>query len=523
MAIDRKIAFSSLAGIAAQNTNVEPRLAKKLPMTDQLGGQHRPKSRLRPRTKLELPVYLYKQELADMIDPLPRDSSSQEEAVPSETQRPTESIHLGDSKWSARIKDFVDTLPIRNYARDFALWDMSREDVWRRYQLLPEPRCSSISRTALRFVLDTIARERPRTKQGMERYISIINEMTTQPVPIVPRTSEWTAAMSFVGRSHKYPRNADLDKCLALWDEMENRFGKRANTSTFNVILDVATKARKWQRVESVLAEMKHRGVPLDRYTWTTLIQGAGYRKDGERVRKTARMMSQGKEVVDVYMINCIMGAYIRSGKPEEAERLFNQIRRLTLQACSEADPLAPGYVENGRTSPMKKFSSQVPTDTPSGIGAGEISRTPYYLSPDVASFAMLLDYHCTTTGDFSRVTALLEDMELFQIRDSVAIFGSLFLGFAAHGGRNPAWSLGRLNYVFETLLRESDVKVTQHLARLAVRAYGVLGTEALVMSAWRDLDELWQAQGGDSGRRSSNILQELAIAQAKARASRNS
>lgn len=430
-------------------------------------------------------------------------------------------------KWPDRLRGFVSSMPIRNYMYDFDLWDMSAEEIWRRFSCLPQPRCTAISRTALRYVLDSIARERPRTTRGMQRYIAIIDEMKSQPIPIVPSVSEWTAAISFVGRAHKNPLIADVERCLALWDEMENRFGVKAERITFNVLLDVTIKARNWHAASSIAFEMDARGISPDRFTWTTMIQKAGYRKDGDAVRKTARLMIEAGEVVDVYVINTIMGALIRAGEAEEAEHLFEKIKQMTIDAQSQQDTAEPRkritrqatsdltsqYIRQARENRRDRRSDRTLDDE--HIPLSVDSQTPRSLSPDIASFSLLLQYHCVTTGNFSRVTAILEDMERFDIEDSVSMFKSLFFGFAVHGKRDPAWNLKRLDHIFDALLRTSEIKLTQDLSRLAIRAYGVLGNEKLVTRAWNELDAAWQKQGGDPSKRSTNLLQEVTIARA--------
>lgn len=483
---------------------------------------------VRQRTVRGLPILLSRQELADYIDPFPR---ATEQVSAEDSAGSINFISQSTKPKPTRLSKFVGTLPIKNYVRDFAMWDMTTEDIWERYQLLAEPRCTSISRTALRYVLNALAKESPRSYRGMIRFMSVINEMKAQNPPVIPNVAEWTAAISFLGRLHKRPMVEDLNKCMLVWDEMENKYGVRAERATFNVLLDVAVKARRWQTGDSILREMRSRKISPDRYTWSTLIQRAGFRKNGDEVRRTARLMVESGEVVDVIVINNIMSALVRAGEPDAAEHLFERIKRLTLEAQRASnstelgDPKSRGTVSN-LTSQYQYRAKLNRRDlrlgkslTDKDVSPRSIAdANPYYLSPDVATFNILLQHHCTTTGDFARVTLLLEEMERFKIPDSIAMFKSLFTGFTIHGHDNSSWNLERLQYIFETLLQTSDVRFTQDLARLAIRAFGVVGTEELVNTTFEKMDQIWQEQGGNARNRSSNVMRELARVSGRAR-----
>lgn len=432
------------------------------------------------------------------------------------------------SKWPRRLQKFFGSLPVRNYANDFVLWDMTAKDVWERFQLLEPPRCTAVSLTALRFILSSLAREKPRTLEGMLRYASIIDEMTAQDPPIVPVAAEWTALISFLGRSHKNPTSSDVDKCLQVWHNMENQFAVLANRTTFNVLLDIATKARRWRTTESLLSEMKSRAIAYDRFTWTTLIYGAGLRRDGHQVRKIARLMVEHGEVMDILAINSIMSALLRSGEAEEAESLFQRVMMLhTTTSKNNAESTNARHERNTDRSSASELTSRYQQRAyinrgflRSGLNLSEEDVSPKfaataaaYMIPDVATFNMLLQHHCKVSGDFDRVSELLEQMERFEIEDSISMFKSLLTGFSIHGNIDEAWSLSRLTYVFQTLVGKSSLRLTQDLARLSLRAFARVGTKADLDHSWSILDRAWQRQGGSSLKRSANVIREMEAA----------
>lgn len=428
------------------------------------------------------------------------------------------------------MSKFIDTLPIRNIVNDYTLWELSEDEIWRRYQNLRVPRCLSIDRRALRLILDSLSKEKPRTKRGMLRYVSIIDEMLAQRPPLVPDMAEWTKCMSFLGRMHKSPTKVDLDKCLDLWNEMENRYNVRAGQITFNVLIDISIRVGQYAITNVLLKEMLDRGLQPDKYTWTSLIAMAGFMRNESEIRKRSRQVVDAGESIDTYILNTIMIAYVRAGHIEYAENLYQHIKQLALlrdeqttlkDTCSFAlgkqdmtlDLNTSASHEDIRTTPnhfiLHKKHDHILQDLPLSVNC----------HPDEGTLNILLQHHCAVSGDFNRVTELLAEMDRFGIKDSITLFKSLFLGFATHGDNQGSWNIDRLDYVFKSLVSSPQIKLSQELSRLVIRSYGRLGTIEALQRTWRVLEAAWRTQVGPNARRSSNVEHELLKAASLCRA----
>ncbi len=327
---------------------------------------------------------------------------------------------------------------------------------------------------------------------------------------------EWTTAISFVGRCYKVPTATDMALCLDLWNEMEHKYAVKSGLVTFNVLIDIAIKTRKWHLVNVFRSEMSRRKIQMDRYTFTSLIYYYGLRGNGDEVRRLYKEMTLRGEVVDIVVINCVMTSLIKAGEAEAAEHIYARLKRLAhiTDVCSQAP-----YVIASGTQPQKAYQNraianrvkmrrgEILTDEDIAPDAGS-------LCPDTVTFNMLIQYHCRVSGDLQRVSALLEEMQQFGVCDSSATFISLFEGFALFGTAvGSDWTAGRLDHVLDTLLQQDRrIRISQTLTRTVLRAYAKTATQDRVIDVWRQLDRAWQKQGGIATKRSTNISSDLAL-----------
>jgi hypothetical protein len=483
----------------------------------------------RGRTTQGLPVMLSLQQLAELVDPFTAQQDSHGHTMPLTLPK------LGPRP--SRVKRFMETLPIRNYAHDFDLWDMSADEVWERYQLLPEPRCLSLSRSALHLVLRELSRARPRTRQNEARYLSILNGMRKEGIELT--LSDWSAAISYVGRSRKQPDEHALQRCIALWHEMEMG-GLKADRGVFNNLLDVAVRAHRYQAIDVLRAEMHQRGIVPDRYTYCILITLAGKQRQGDQVRWLYREMVQAGEIVDIVVINSVIHGLLSAGEAEAAEHIYFRIRRLFMDAIEELGltPDAPerGDIVRAYTRQFQERARENRKKIALGLVLDEhdISprfavRHPYWMAPNHVTLGLLLQHHCTVTGDFEKVLALLEDRKLLSIPEDQALYQALFQGFASFADPSKAstpeasnWTASRLSHIFESLIdtlqrqyHDSETKVipawarirlTQGLTLSVLRAYGRLFRPYKIRGCYRALEKLWLLQGGAKNRMSSNV-----------------
>ncbi|ORY83071.1 hypothetical protein BCR37DRAFT_379025 [Protomyces lactucae-debilis] len=475
------------------------------------------------------------QQLANLADPLisPEGNTLASQAAASAAKLPK----LGPRP--SRVKRFLETIPIKNYAHDFHLWDMSADELWERYMFLPEPRCLALSRAALSLVLRELSRARPRTRTNEARYLAILDDMRREGVVLT--LAEWSAAISFVGRSRKRPDERSLQTCIALWHEMEMS-GLKADRGVFNNLLDVAVRACRYQAVDVLRTEMQQRGITPDRYTYCILITLAGHQHQGDEVRMLYREMVQVGEIVDIVVINSVMQGLIRAGEAEAAEHIYGRLRSMTLDALAvmdvSADPPDRGDVARSYTRQFQRRARENQEKLDQGLSLDEhdISprfaiRHPYWLAPNHVTLGLLLQHHCTKTGDFGRVLELLDDRQQLSIPEDQALYQALFRGFSRFAGQSQAelgpaqddaWTAVRLAHIFTSLVdvvqrqqHDSQTKVipawaqirlTQGLTISILQAYGRLFRPYKIKGCYRTLEKLWLLQGGSKEHLSTNV-----------------
>ncbi|PUU72527.1 hypothetical protein B9Z19DRAFT_1009396 [Tuber borchii] len=117
--------------------------------------------------------------------------------------------------------------------------------------------------------------------------------------------NEWDAAISFVSRSFNDVTATETQSAIALWEESEKyQGGIRANTTTFNVLLDVASRSPTPLLIDMIIKEMQDR--------------------NGEKVREAYRELVDSGEVVDTVVLNAVVTAMIRAKEHGSAEYIYD-------------------------------------------------------------------------------------------------------------------------------------------------------------------------------------------------------
>src|SRR3569833_1765015 len=90
--------------------------------------------------------------------------------------------------------------------------------------------------------------------------------------------------------------------------------------------------------------------------------------------------------------------------------------------------------------------------------GLRENIRSMAILTPNIATFRILVNHYDVKNGDIGTVAKYLDEMRFFNIPLHVTIFLALFKAFAHHGGHADSnWSEQRLESIWKALLHALD------------------------------------------------------------------
>ena len=344
--------------------------------------------------------------------------------------------------------------------------DSSTKAIFLAYKQLPEPGVSYLPRGVIRLFLQRMSTPAIRSKNACLRYLSLIDDMQAARLPIT--VFEWSSAIYLAGRSFAAVTERDVAASFRLWKDMENAAGVQSTHVTFNILFDIAVRSGKFALAETVLQEMHSRSLRLNRMGRVSLIYYYGSKANGDGVRMAYRDFVEAGEIVDTFVLNCVMVSLIRAGEPIAAEQIFERMRRwagrprvdleLEGQQGSDFRYPPPGSVQVdqdmasnhlGRILWRAKHLSDVLPES------HERLQQSMPLAPDAITFRNLIKHHANTSEDLDRVSVLILEMtETFQIPFTTPFFKILLKGFALHGGskrESAKWTTQRLDLVWES------------------------------------------------------------------------
>ncbi|PGH36311.1 hypothetical protein GX50_00816 [[Emmonsia] crescens] len=340
----------------------------------------------------------------------------------------------------------------------------SNQQIFRAYKELPSPGVLYLSARSRRLLLHRFASPPRRLRIHAERYLKLIDDMAEASLYISP--SLWTAAIHLAGKSYTSVKKPDLRSSLGMWRRMEHEGSVPSSSIAFNILYDVAIKARQWKVADKIIEEMKARGLELSRFGRVAHIFSYGLRGDAEGVRKAYHEFIQLGEVVDTVVLNCVMVSLLRCGEQHVAEKMYERMKDMYLTLKAQHPELLSSTVY---PSPSDNYAAYRKATKRLGRVLGMTTflrdKLPEHhralqrampLTPDGKTFHIFLWHHANVTGDLARVMALLEDMKVtFAIPPQGMIYIFLFHGFAAHGGKEGTqWTYKRLKGVWEHFLR---------------------------------------------------------------------
>ena len=383
-----------------------------------------------------------------------------------------------------RVQHFVDL--VRDRVKD-------DDHIFEQYRQLPQPRASNIPNPIMRRFLHRLSNRPHKSEPAMLRYMSVIEDMRQAKKSLT--TSEWTSAISFVGRCFKRITSEEIESALSLWKEMETAAGVKANEVTFNVLFDMATKAHKFVLADMILREMEKRGHKMNRYFRTGLMYYYGLKSDGAGVRKTYRSLVEAGEIVDTTVISCAIRSLVLCREPVAALHVLNRAKR--LHATKSGSKLPPhGWRERKNLGKILASQAQKGKTNPILLKQAQHEAS---LAPGVHAYRALIYHFAVLAGDIEQVTILCSEMQHYDIPLDGPTFYHLFCGFANHGGAlYTRWTEEKLESTFAAFIKAAqesknrDVYIDKSAALICTQAFIQCSNEMRVEQVWGALQSIW-------------------------------
>ena len=371
--------------------------------------------------------------------------------------------------------------------------DCTHEEAFEAYSALPFPGVSYLSHGTHRLLFRRLSVLENKGKDSKMRYLSVVDDMKSTGLPM--NSAEWNSAIAFCGQCFTRLTAADLENALRIWKEMEQEANVKGGTVTFNILFDMAAKAGKFELAEMVLKEMGDRGLEYNRYSRSTFIFYHGLRGDGDAVRRAYREYVESGEIVDTVVMNCVITALIRAGEPAAAEQVYERMKRMHTKQTGHPIPTG-NWRELRDLGRMLDRAARLFKQDPKQLQRLQEEQP---MTPDIQTYAHLIEYHACQSGELPRIAVLLAEMQHLGLPMHGRIFTKLFKGFTHHGGvRYTSWTRARLEIVWASMLDVvdrglDDVHVARWMVFWAVRAFKLCAGRQRTLEIWGELRQRWK------------------------------
>lgn len=329
---------------------------------------------------------------------------------------------------------------------------ISLNTLWKLYYKLPRPRLRYMDDYMIRAFFShlTWTEHAHMSPQLRRRYFMLLDQCVGEKIRLTP--VEWSAAMHLAGRAARIGTDSEVKDAIELWLEMEQS-GVPANRVVFNVLFDVAVKAGRYALADTIINELKSRGLELDRYFRMNMIYYAGVRGDGDAVRKAFNDMVNAGEIIDTAVMNCVILSFIRSGEPAAAEHVFLKMNALHASKLFSAKGPTDWRKRRRLASLLNKTGQRLREERErhessffgaqfSGDARREQIQEASPVAPDALTYRLLIRYHTRGSGDLDRVQELLAEKKERGFHVHGSVYLTIFSAFIIHGGyAHSAWT----------------------------------------------------------------------------------
>ena len=376
--------------------------------------------------------------------------------------------------------------------------DCTHEEAFRAYSALPSPGVSYLSRGMRLVLFRRLSIMEKKTRIAKLQYLSVVDDMKSAGLSM--SSPEWNSAIAFCGQCFTHIAAVDVNDALGTWKEMERVANVRGGSVTFNILFDMATKAGKFVLAEMILKEMDDRKLKYTRFSRNAFIFYHGLRGDGDGVRRAYREFVEAGEIVDTVVLNCVILSLIRAGEPAAAEQVYERMKRMYTKQTGY-----PLQQDNWR----KVRDLGILLDRAAQRFRGDpeklrLLQEKQSIAPNIRTYAHMIEYHASETGELRRIAALLAEMQQLGIPMHGRLFTKLFKGFTYHGGeRYTSWTKERLELVWEWMLGVVDqkldgVRVMKWMVVWALRAFERCAGRRRMLEIWSELRRRWKPGSGD-------------------------
>lgn len=317
------------------------------------------------------------------------------------------------------------------------------ENKWQAYMDLPSPRLRYLKDIYVWRLFRNLAWVEQRGLENSQRYFTLLEEALSERVPI--GIAEWNTAVAFAGRLAHDTTSEEVKNAIETWLRMEREGGVSADNVTFNILFDVAVKARRFALADTIYAEIDRRKLELNRYFRTSKIYYAGIRGDADNVRAAFRELVAAGEIVDTAIMNCVILSLARCGETASAEHVMGKMKLLHEQkfgvaalidwrekkAMGQQLHLSARQLREERRKHLQSFfgSPYVDDDKKEEIQR----RAP--IAPDGMTYRILIREHANISGNLDKIRTYIGEIEAAGYRVHHTVFFHLFNGFMKHGG----------------------------------------------------------------------------------------
>ena len=364
------------------------------------------------------------------------------------------------------LRDVMEIPEVKRFVTLLREGEVDNQAIFKAYKALPSPGVSYLSERSRGILLHRFANPQRRRFVDARRYLALIQDMNDAGLHM--SASLWTSAIYLTGRSSGRTSKTDLKYALGLWRRMEHEAGIPSTSVTFNILFDIAIKSGQYMVANSLLEEMRKRGIEFSRCGRVTQIYLRGLEQDANGIYKAYNDLVKAGEIVDTVVLNCVMVSLIRAGEFDAAKRMYDRMKGVHEAKVSSH---APGHqFLSDYTPPPTNFSAYRKASKRFGrlLGASAyLSKThPEYhrtlqaavpLTPDARTFHMFLSHHSSYRGgDLEAFMAMVNDMETtFSLPPQGMVYTFLFEGFARHGDtKKTLWTHERLKTAWASFLR---------------------------------------------------------------------
>ncbi|KAH9329976.1 hypothetical protein KI387_002084, partial [Taxus chinensis] len=233
------------------------------------------------------------------------------------------------------------------------------------------------------------------------------------------------------------------------------------NVYTYNCLLDVLAKSKRFDLVEIRYNEMQKYGFVSDKFTLTSLLQAhCGVGKFTEALNLLKIMSERGW--VDEHVLTVLLVALSKSGKVGTAFELIERMRKLKINPNEKTYfVLVHGFVKQNQISKalelvehMRELSIRLDLLTYRVLIEGLCEKNEclkaydlyleirdFGLSPDVGIFVNLI-CSLSSEGHLDAVNRLLEDGLFFLCGSLVSLYNAVLEGFVKADKVDEAFSL---------------------------------------------------------------------------------